>query len=104
MLRDIPSCNVWFKTPPVPPLLQTTSPTIFSAIYKFIYQAPLPTEQTIPHMLTTEGLVQNSDFSLEALLSMEADAYPDVMSSFNGIDIPNYISGHKRHWYSLKNG
>jgi hypothetical protein len=75
----------------------STSPTIFSAIYKFIYQAPSPTEQTIPHMLTTEGLVQNSDFSLEALLSMEADAYPDVMSSFNGIDIPNYVSGHKRH-------
>jgi transcriptional enhancer factor len=52
--------------------------TIFSAIYKFLYQTSTPTEENfcIPH----ETPVQNCDFSLETLLAMEAAAYPDVMA------------------------
>ena len=133
--------------------LSCTPPrTIFSAIYKFVYQTSTPTEQNF--CVAQESLVQNCDFSLESLLAMEADAtYPDVTAfakcpdffdldftmkpdnwggqyspdqsvfsspdhypqpmsnvvsdedellspasstSFNGIDMPNYVSDYRR--------
>jgi transcriptional enhancer factor len=57
----------------------TSSPTIFTAMYKFRYQISPPTEQdfSISSMLT----MPESDFSFDALLSAEADAdeYADMM-------------------------
>ncbi|KAF8805239.1 hypothetical protein BYT27DRAFT_7192967 [Phlegmacium glaucopus] len=69
----------------------STSSTIFSAIYKFLYQTPSPTEQNsfIPQILTTEALLQKNDFSLEDLLSIEADAYPDMMAFTKSPDFFN---------------
>jgi len=63
--------------------------TIFSATYKFAYQTSTPTEQNfaIPHVLTTEeAFEQNGDFCLESLLSIEDDAYSDVMGFVKSSD------------------
>ena len=59
----------------------STSLTIFCAIYKFLYHTSSPREQdfSISSILTTEALMQTSDFSFESLLSMEANAYPEMM-------------------------
>jgi len=56
--------------------------TVFSAVYKFLYQSTTPTVENfaISHMSTPEPLVQNDEFCLDSLLSMEADAFPDIMA------------------------
>jgi len=63
------------------PSSSSKSSKIFSAMFKFLYQTSTPTEDnfSISHMLTTEALEQNNDFDLETLLSMDADAYSDMM-------------------------
>jgi len=56
----------------------STSPPIFSATYKFLYHPSSLTEQNFS-VLPTEPLVETSDFSLETLVSIESDAYPEVI-------------------------
>jgi transcriptional enhancer factor len=57
----------------------SSSPPFFSAMYKFLYQSSTPTVEnfSISNMLSAEPAVQNNEFCLESLLSMEADAFPD---------------------------
>jgi transcriptional enhancer factor len=67
-------CSSFSSSPP---------PTIFSAIYKFLYQSSTPTVENFAtsHMLMAEPVrvEQNDDFCLESLLSMDAEVYPDLM-------------------------
>jgi len=54
--------------------------TIFSAVYKFLYQTTTPTVEKFAISHVAEPLVQqNDEFCLESLLSMEEDAFPDMM-------------------------
>ena len=57
---------------------------IFSAVYKFLYQTSTPTVENfaISHMLTAEPHVQNEEFCLDDLLTMDAfsDALSDALS------------------------
>jgi hypothetical protein len=53
--------------------------TIFSAVYKFVYQSSTPTVENFAISYMAEPLVQNNEFGLESLLSMEDDAFPDMM-------------------------
>jgi hypothetical protein len=48
-------------------------------MYKFLYQSSTPTVENfaMSNMLTAEPAVQNNEFCLESLLSMESDAFPD---------------------------
>jgi len=58
------------------------SSTVFSAVYKFLYQSTTPTVENfaVSHMLTAEPHVQNDEFCLESMLSMEGEAFPDMMA------------------------
>ena len=55
--------------------------TIFSAVYKFLYQTSTPTIEnySISHTLAAEPLVQNDEFCLESLLTMDDNTFPDMM-------------------------
>jgi hypothetical protein len=57
-----------------------SSSSIFSSVYKFLYPASTPTIENfaIAEMFTMEPFAQNDDFSLDTLLSMQVDAYPDI--------------------------
>jgi transcriptional enhancer factor len=63
----------------------STPPTIFSAMFKFLYQTSTPTIENFAiaaHMLSTTPFEQNdagSSFSLETLLTME-EAYTEMMA------------------------
>jgi len=63
------------------PCLSPSPSTIFSAVYKFLYQTSTPTLENfaISHTLTPEPLVQNDEFCLDSLITMEDDAFPDKM-------------------------
>ena len=74
------------------PCSSSSSPsTIFSAVYKFLYQTSTPTAEnfSIAHTFT-EPLVQNDEpeLCLDNLLSMEDDAFPDMMDF---IKIPDFF-------------
>ncbi|KDR69909.1 hypothetical protein GALMADRAFT_104012 [Galerina marginata CBS 339.88] len=61
-----------------------SSPTIFSAMYRFTYFAsPSQAEHynySTPTMMTLEPSMQKSDFSFDSLLTMEAEGLTDMMS------------------------
>jgi len=60
----------------------TSSSTIFSAVYKFAYQSSTPTIENFAVSYTPEPLVQNDEFCLESLLSMEDEVFPPDMTEF----------------------
>lgn len=82
MITDVSQYTIIQRVVQDSPSSSSTSPTIFSAIYKFLYPTSPPTERdsSIPQVLTAEALVQKNDFSWEDLLSIEADTYPDMMA------------------------
>jgi len=60
------------------PCSSSSPQTIFSAVYKFLYQTSTPTAEHFTSPYTMEPLVQSDELCLESLLSMEDDAFPDM--------------------------
>ncbi|KAF8161516.1 hypothetical protein B0H34DRAFT_383046 [Crassisporium funariophilum] len=73
----------------------SSSPTIFSALYKFNYMTSMPTEQhfSATNMLPTESSIPKHDFTFDSLLSMDAEVFQDLgfTKPHNYFDVGPYM-------------